>query len=431
MNTIKNEIRGTSKRWKVAVILIGFLGIMALVGVTQAYTEMGASNIALRSIDGIITWIDVKEGVMILRNDVYQQSRGITDYIITLQKTLVTDSADKQFLVVKDLRVGDHVNVELIDRPRDRSEEIVARKITLMTKSDMDRTSTTTNTAVNYGRDSIVGPRGAVGPAGPEGEQGLTGARGASGVAIMGERGAVGPAGPVGEQGLIGPKGPIGFVMRGPVGPVGPMGPRGQQGVVGERGETGESLAGYAGPRGAAGPQGKRGPVGDVGPRGETLYGPTGPAGYAGSAGQQGTIGTTGSKGLTTDGVAGLAGFAGISGDRGAKGSTGDQGDIGRMGYWELYKEFSFSSDDTSLNNADMKTVKEIANYMKKSPSLQVGIDGIAVRSRDQNLNDVRINAIRDALINAGVSSDRIWSGSIGNKSLRREGRIAVYFTSL
>ncbi|MFA5311621.1 MAG: OmpA family protein [Candidatus Omnitrophota bacterium] len=193
--------------------------------------------------------------------------------------------------------------------------------------------------------------------------------------------------------------------------------------ISGPRGPTGPS--GYAGQQGLTGPKGVSG-VALMGERG-----PAGSDGYAGSAGSQGIVGKTGSQGTTTAGVAGSTGYSGVQGSVGKKGATGERGVVGKVAYCDLYKEFVFSYDDTSLNAEDMQKVKEIAAYMKANRSLQVGIDGTAVSSRDQRVNNLRINAIREALINAGVSSDKIWRGAIGDSKLRRKGRIAVFFTSI
>ena len=77
-----------------------------------------------------------------------------------------------------------------------------------------------------------------------------------------------------------------------------------------------------------------------------------------------------------------------------------------------------------------MKKVNEIADYMGENPSLLIGIDGTAVNSRDQDMNDLRVSAIRSALIDAGVPSRKIRTDARGDKDLRREGRIAVLFTT-
>jgi outer membrane protein OmpA-like peptidoglycan-associated protein len=67
---------------------------------------------------------------------------------------------------------------------------------------------------------------------------------------------------------------------------------------------------------------------------------------------------------------------------------------------------------------------------MKDNPSIQLGIDGStnprAAEWRDQDLGDRRVKAVRDALVAAGVSADRISDGAFGDVQLRRDGRVEV-----
>jgi len=100
------------------------------------------------------------------------------------------------------------------------------------------------------------------------------------------------------------------------------------------------------------------------------------------------------------------------------------------VGAWEPYTEFTFRGQDTSLTANDMARTAEIADYAKSNPSLQIGIDGTAARSRDQGVNDLRANTIRTALIDAGVPAANIKMGAIGDRDLRREGRISVLFST-
>jgi len=424
---------------KFKVVLIGFLSVFLMIGALAQISDAQVSGFtpkegldpSLHSVSGVISSIDIKRGTMQLSSGLGQNTEDIADYTVNLQKTLVTDLLDKQFLVPKDLLVGQYVTVESFDNSNPNSEEIVARNIIVGPMLETMSTAKTTTRYIANERSNLVGPRGSVGPIGYEGKQGLTGSRGESGVVLRGERGEIGPAGPAGEQGFAGPRGPEGDIARGPAGVAGPRGPMGQQGEVGIRGEQGESLVGYAGPAGAAGPRGERGPVGEAGAKGATLYGPSGPAGYAGLAGQQGIIGEQGSKGSATAGVAGLAGPSGVLGVRGEKGETGGQGVVGKIGYWDFYKEFNFTYNEINLNAEDVKNVSEIAEYMKENPSVNIGIDGVAVRSSDQDMNDRRVNTVRSVLIDAGVPPNKIKTGAIGDRDLRRDGRIAVFFTTV
>jgi outer membrane protein OmpA-like peptidoglycan-associated protein len=113
------------------------------------------------------------------------------------------------------------------------------------------------------------------------------------------------------------------------------------------------------------------------------------------------------------------------------QGATGNQGVVGQVDHWNAYKDFNFDARETRLSVGDKQKVNEIAEYMKENRSLQIGIDGTAVRSSDQVVNNIRVNAIRTALIDAGVSPDRIRLGAIGNRDLQRQGRIPVLFTTM
>ena len=107
------------------VILFGFLGVLILGGLAQVSAAQVESNTKMRSVSGEISWIDVKLGKLQLKSDVGQDTKGITEYTINQDETRVTDPSDKKFIVIKDLQVGQHVTIKLIDNPG----EIMVRKI--------------------------------------------------------------------------------------------------------------------------------------------------------------------------------------------------------------------------------------------------------------------------------------------------------------
>lgn len=111
--------------WNFKVIMIGFLGMLMIGGSAQVYAAKEDSNTRLRRVSGEISWINVKSGSLQLKSDAGQDTRGITEYRINLQETRVTDPSDKKFLVIKDLRAGQHVILELIDA----RDETMIRKI--------------------------------------------------------------------------------------------------------------------------------------------------------------------------------------------------------------------------------------------------------------------------------------------------------------
>ena len=114
-NVAKTERR--IQMWRFKAILIGFLGALFLGGVVQVFAAQVDSNTKMRSVSGEISWIDVKLGLLKLNSDAGQDDRGITEYKINQDETRVHNPSDNKFLVIKDLRAGQHVTIELIDGP--------------------------------------------------------------------------------------------------------------------------------------------------------------------------------------------------------------------------------------------------------------------------------------------------------------------------
>ena len=198
-------------------------------------------------------------------------------------------------------------------------------------------------------------------------------------------------------------------------------------GAVGMAGQTGAQGGGYVGapgPTGGPGPAGPQGPMGDTGIQGRTLIGPTGPVGYSGAAGMQGVSGDTGASGSSMPGNAGATGASGSAGPQGPIGLVGAQGAVGVVSSWTQYRDFNFDTGSANIPAAQRQKVAEIATYMTQNPSLQLGIDGSTPRgdadARNQSLGDRRANAVRDALMHAGVPAQQIQ-----DRRLRRSGDAA------
>jgi hypothetical protein len=111
--------------WKFKAILVGVLGVLFFGGLAQVYAAPVESNTKMRSVSGKISLIDVKLGKLQLKSDAGQDDRGMVEYAINQDETRVTDPSDKKFIVIKDLRVGQHITVKLIDSP----EETLIREI--------------------------------------------------------------------------------------------------------------------------------------------------------------------------------------------------------------------------------------------------------------------------------------------------------------
>lgn len=281
---------------------------------------------------------------------------------------------------------------------------------------------------------SFVGPRGADGPAGATGPQGPTGRTGEPGYAMAGPRGADGPVGATGNQGRVGDRGPAGDMVIGPAGEAGPVGNTGEQGRIGDTGPRGASTEGFAGPVGPAGGKGAEGPAGATGAKGPEMAGPAGPAGRQGPTGERGVAGLTGAQGSTTEGVIGPAGTAGMAGAQGHAGPTGPQGTTFVVDRWSTYQNYWFDADKSTIRDSDSDRTATIAAYMKANPALQLGIDSgnspRATERREQDLCDRRGKAVRDALIQAGVASERISQGNFSTTKDSHDRRVEVLLKS-
>ena len=121
-------------------------------------------------------------------------------------------------------------------------------------------------------------------------------------------------------------------------------------------------------------------------------------------------------------GPAGPMGPAGPAGAQGAAGSVGPQAKADAAKQWSSFKDFLFDTDKSDIRANETSKVTDIAAYMKQNPSVQVGIDGFAdprgTNPHNQALSERRVNAIRDALVKAGVPGDKIKTGAFGEQRL-------------
>jgi len=135
--------------------------------------------------------------------------------------------------------------------------------------------------------------------------------------------------------------------------------------------------------------------------------------------------GQTGEQGVAVAGVAGYAGPSGLQGATGGPGPIGAQGAVGIVAYWTAYRDFHFDRGTSDLGSSKMGRISEIAGYLARNPSLELGIDG-AADGRDPNLSDRRVASVRDALMQAGVPAAQIRIGQFANPDVRRFGQVEV-----
>jgi outer membrane protein OmpA-like peptidoglycan-associated protein len=178
---------------------------------------------------------------------------------------------------------------------------------------------------------------------------------------------------------------------------------------------------------GCAGPAGPPGPPGPIGM--------TGPPGPVGAPGPQGPIGPSGAPG-----PAGPVGPQGPIGTPAAQTSPAHPTALAPAS-WTSYRDIYFDYDRSDFRAGEMVKISEMAAYSRQNPSVRLGVDGysdsLGSTRYNATMSQRRTLAVRDALIQAGVPSDRIDSGQFSTTGpvcndsttgcLQRDGRVQVF----
>ena len=148
-------------------------------------------------------------------------------------------------------------------------------------------------------------------------------------------------------------------------------------------------------------------PVGGVG--GWQVYGPPGAEGPQGPAGPMGP-----------QGIAGSVGPMGPQGPAGVMGATGPKGaDL----TWTSFKDIRFDFDKAEIRPSEVTGLEALAAYLKANPTFTVELEAFAdPRGTDAynlKLSQRRVEAVRSALIAAGVPEANIGTGSYGELNLK------------
>lgn len=148
-------------------------------------------------------------------------------------------------------------------------------------------------------------------------------------------------------------------------------------------------------------------PVG--GPDGWKVYGPAGPEGPPGLAGP---VGPPGSQGV-----------AGLPGPTGPQGAQGPVGASGADLVWQQVSDIAFDLDKADLRSSESTKVSDLAAYLKQNPAFRVEIEGFAdprgSQTYNMKLSTRRVDAVRDALIAAGIEKERILVGAYGESNVK------------
>jgi outer membrane protein OmpA-like peptidoglycan-associated protein len=177
--------------------------------------------------------------------------------------------------------------------------------------------------------------------------------------------------------------------------------------------------------------------VGCAGPAG--VAGPQGSTGATGMTGSQGGAGMTGAQGQT--GMTGSQGQAGVTGAQGQPGVAGPASPTAAGTRWTSLRDIMFDYNRAEIRSTELSKIADIAAYTNQNPSARLGIDGSTDLLRGTNqynaaMSQQRVGNVRDALIRAGVSADRIETGSFGAERAKcneanepcsqRDGRVEV-----
>jgi peptidoglycan-associated lipoprotein len=89
------------------------------------------------------------------------------------------------------------------------------------------------------------------------------------------------------------------------------------------------------------------------------------------------------------------------------------------------YRDFWFDAGSSNIRTMDNALPGEIADYLKNNPTLVVGLDNHS-GLKTMALTNNRVDAIKTALINAGVPAEKIKVGSFGDEKLHHDGKVEI-----
>jgi outer membrane protein OmpA-like peptidoglycan-associated protein len=101
---------------------------------------------------------------------------------------------------------------------------------------------------------------------------------------------------------------------------------------------------------------------------------------------------------------------------------------------WTFYRNYTFDYNDAHIQTSDVAQTAEIAAYLRDNPGQEVGLDGSMDPNgsdpKDPALIDRRVQAVRAALIQAGVPEDRIKIGAFGDLLTRKDRCVEVLLST-
>jgi len=85
---------------------------------------------------------------------------------------------------------------------------------------------------------------------------------------------------------------------------------------------------------------------------------------------------------------------------------------------WTTFDDVHFDFDKSNVRASETPKVDKLVEYMKANTNIEIGLDGYAdprgTGPYNQKLSQRRVDAVKAALVNAGVAADRIRTGAFG-----------------
>jgi outer membrane protein OmpA-like peptidoglycan-associated protein len=143
-----------------------------------------------------------------------------------------------------------------------------------------------------------------------------------------------------------------------------------------------------------------------------------GPPGAAGPQGPAGSMGPAGAPGPA--GPAGPPGLQGPAGAPGPEGPVGPPGRQGSLGNWTSMESVQFESKQAAIQPKCADKIAKLAAALNANQQVVIGLDGHAddleANDNDPALSARRVQAVRRALITAGIAPGRISIGTFGTR---------------
>jgi peptidoglycan-associated lipoprotein len=97
---------------------------------------------------------------------------------------------------------------------------------------------------------------------------------------------------------------------------------------------------------------------------------------------------------------------------------AGAPGPAGAPQAWTTFTDFLFDFDKSAVHPSENPKVDKLVQYMKENPNIEIGLDGYTdprgTPPYNMKLSERRVDAVKSALMGAGVPPSRIRTGAFG-----------------